>query len=334
MKATLFRGEDVNPETFEAVLQLLQAISGINVFIGMNDAIPLPEKRVLSWEDLFELSKTARVKNAVKDDSFVFIITDKPNERNFFGFLDPVNPNNGFVHAGDWERFIHCPPELPVAYHILALMLQHNMVSSENELANILHRDPVGCVNDFCQNKREVILKMRTADICQNCMEPLSKKLRPPEMNHIFELFESLRIKMLFAQNMRQHVKPSPLVVTSDFRFVIPVYGNLEIRMTPLEKTLYLLYMRYPDGIHLTSLVDYKVELQDIYTNISSLGSLHEMRQSIDDMCNALNNSASEKIAKIKGHFERALGKELAKHYYIKGKRGERKLIGITQMFI
>jgi hypothetical protein len=329
MKATLFRGEDVNPETFEAVLQLLQAIPGMNVFVGQGDPLPLPDTRILLWQDLFELCQTARMKNEIEADSFVFVLTEKPNENNFFGYLDPQHPRNGFIHAGDWERFIHCPPELPVAYHILALMVQKQMVQSERELANILHKEPVGCVNDFCQNKREVILKMRTADICPLCMEPLAKKLSPPEMNHVFELLESLRIKMLFAQNMRQHIEPSPLVVTTENNLVIPAYGNLEIRMTPLEKTLYLLFIRHPEGIHLTSLVEHKSELQEIYANISSLGSLEEMRQSIDDMCNALHNSASEKLSKIKGHFEKALGKELAKHYYIQGKRGERKRIGM-----
>jgi len=329
MKATLFRGEDVNPETFEAVLQLLQAIPGMNVFVGQGDPLPLPDKRVLPWSDLFEICQTARRKNEVEADNFVFVLTEKPNENNFFGYLDPQHPRNGFIHAGDWERFIHCPTELPVAYHILALMVQKQMVESEAELAHILHKEPVGCVNDFCQNKREVILKMRTADICPHCMEPLAKKLSPPEMNHVFELLESLRIKMLFTQNMRQHIEPSPLVVTHENNLVIPAYGNLEIRMTPLEKTLYLLFMRHPEGIHLTSLVEHKSELQEIYANISSLGSLEEMRQSIDDLCNALHNSASEKLSKIKGHFEKALGKELAKHYYIQGKRGERKRIGM-----
>jgi len=328
MKATLFRGEDVNPETFDAVLQLLQAISGMNVFVGQGDPLPLPDKTVLPWSDLFELCQNARIRHQIPADTFVFVLTEKPNQRNFFGYLDPANPRNGFVHAGDWERFIHCPSELPVAYHILALMVQKQMVNSETELASILHEQPVGCVNDFCQNKREVILKMRTADICPTCMKRLTIQLTPPETNHVFELLESLRIKMLFAQNMRQHIEPSPLMIIEN-KILIPAYGNLEIRMTPLEKTMYILYMRHAEGIHLTSLIEHKSELQEIYANISSLGSLEEMRQSIDDLCNALHNSASEKIAKIKVHFERALGKELAKHYYIQGKRGERKRVGL-----
>ncbi len=329
MRATLFRGEDVQQETFDATLRLLQAISGMNQFVGNGEPIPLPDKHVLPWADLFEICQRQRELQQIPTEQFVFILTDRANERNFFGYLNPANPTNGFIHAGDWERFIHCPPELPIAYHILALMVQKQMVKTQGELAHILHREPVGCVNDFCQNKREVILKMRTADICPACMQLLTPKLTPPEINHVFELMESLRIKMLFAQNMRQHIQPSPLVVTPENNLVIPAYGNLEIRMKPLEKALYLLFMRHPEGIHLTSLVEHKSELQEIYANISSLGSLEEMRQSIDDMCNALHNSASEKLSKIKGHFEKALGKELAKHYYVQGNRGERKRIGM-----
>lgn len=330
MKATLFRGEDVNEETFETVLQLLQAIVGMNSFVGHGEPLSLPKKPILAWRNLFDICETARLNNSIVSDSFVFVITEKPNENNFFSYLDPTNPKNGFIHAGDWEKFIHCPPELPVAYHILALMVQHYIIQSESQLAHILHNEPIGCVNDYCKNKRDVILKMRTADICPTCMEILSKRLSPPEMNHVFDLLESLRIKMLFTQNMRQHIEPSPLVVTTEKTLVIPAYGNLEIRMTPLEKTLYFLYMRYPEGIHLTDLIDHKTELQQIYASISSLGSLEEMRQSIDDLCNITSNSISEKISKIKGHFERVLGKELAKYYYIQGRRGEKRRIAIN----
>ena len=330
MKAVLLRGEDLNIETFESVIQLLQAVSGMCSFSGKGESIPLPEKPVLSWPDLFSICQKSRMEYSIPKETFIFLLTEKPNFNNFFGYLDPENPTNGFVHAGDWERFIHCPAELPVAYHIIALMVQQHIVNNEKELVNVLHREPIGCVNDYCQNKKEVILKMRTADICPTCMERLTPKLSPPIINHIFDILESLRIKMLFAQNMRQHMMPSPIEITADYKIKIPAYGQLEIRMTPLEKALYLLYFNYPEGIHLTDLINHKQELYDIYASFSPLGSLTEMRQSIDDMCNALNNSASEKISKIKMNFEKSLGKELAKNYYIQGTRGERKSIKLT----
>ncbi len=58
---------------------------------------------------------------------------------------------------------------------------------------------------------------------------------------------------------------------------------------------------------------------------------LQEMKGRIDDMTNALNNSASEKISRIKRVFEEAVGHELAKNYYICGQVGEVKKISLPR---
>ena len=66
MKATLFRGEDVSEETFEAILQLLQAITGMNQFVGNGGPIPLPNKSVMPWSDLFDMAQGLRTKHQMR----------------------------------------------------------------------------------------------------------------------------------------------------------------------------------------------------------------------------------------------------------------------------
>ena len=61
---------------------------------------------------------------------------------------------------------------------------------------------------------------------------------------------------------------------------------------------------------------------------------LSEMKQRIDDMTNALSNSSSEKISRIKKVFEEAIGEELAKHYYIKGDHGDVKRVALESSMI
>jgi predicted nuclease with TOPRIM domain len=63
------------------------------------------------------------------------------------------------------------------------------------------------------------------------------------------------------------------------------------------------------------------------------------MKQRIDDLVNALSDSASQKISKIKKAFENAIGEDLAKNYYIKGGNGEvkriildRSMVDLTQL--
>ena len=64
------------------------------------------------------------------------------------------------------------------------------------------------------------------------------------------------------------------------------------------------------------------------------MGDLSEMRERIDDMVNALSDSASQKISRIKRVFEEAIGQDLAKHYYIQGESGQKKKIDLNRSLV
>jgi hypothetical protein len=64
------------------------------------------------------------------------------------------------------------------------------------------------------------------------------------------------------------------------------------------------------------------------------MGDLLEMRERINDMVNTLNDSASQKISRIKRVFEDAIGRDLAKHYFIKGDAGQKKKIDLDRNMI
>jgi len=97
--------------------------------------------------------------------------------------------------------------------------------------------------------------------------------------------------------------------------------------LRPLEKALYFFFLKETEGVFLSSLSDHRRDLYAIYGQLSGSGELEEMKVRIDDMTNALSNSASEKISRIKRVFEEAIGKDLAKNYYIWGAVGEAKRI-------
>jgi hypothetical protein len=183
----------------------------------------------------------------------------------------------------------------------------------------------------MCLEKKDIKLKMRTADICSECMVKLKGKLTFAEINQALNIMESLRVKMLFSQNFKQSVPLSKLVIDNRKRIFLPDFGNIEIKLRPLEKTLFFLYLRHPAGIGLSFLCDYKNELYEIYTSLSSIGDLYEMRNRIDEMVNITSNSAVEKISKIKAAFVKAIGDELAKAYYIQGGNGEVKKVGLDR---
>ena len=364
IKVHLVKSSEVNTETFTKVIDLLQAIPGPMTFccnqadvvnidvderfvktierkedfeIKMSKVssrlmaesnITFPhEREEVTWKTLFKNCNKYRSKNSVKENEFVILLTNIANDKNWFACLDESNPFNGFIHTADWQYYIQCSAAFPIAYEVMALVLQKHMFNGYLDLRTAVHQSPIGCINDMCIHKKEIILKLRTADICMSCMELLQDKITMPEIHHALNIMNSLREKMMFAQNFGQSKPPGRLLITSGKKFFLTDFGNIEIKLRPLEKALYILFLKYPQGIYHSSLSDHRQELYEIYAHISTTGDLNEMKERIDDLVNALSDSASQKMSRIKRVFEEAIGTELAKFYYIKGESGKEKSI-------
>jgi len=189
-------------------------------------------------------------------------------------------------------------------------------------------------VSDLCMKKSDIILKMRTADICSACMERVQKNLSMPEIHHALSILESLRVKMLFAQNFRQNSPPSNLVIRRGGRMYLPDYGNIEIRMPTMEKALYILFLRYPEGLYLSSLSDHRGELLDIYSLISTRGNRGVLEDRIKVVTNILKDQMSIKISRIKKAFTDSIGSNLADYYIIQGENAEKKGIKLARHLV
>jgi hypothetical protein len=288
-------------------------------------------RKTTKWTTIFNKCNHYRNKNNIPENEFVILLTEVSNTNNWFASLDEKMPFNGFIHTADWNHFIKCQDSFPIAYEVIALVLQKHMFIDYNEARISVHIEPIGCVNDLCLEKKNIILKLRTADVCQDCMNKLKDKLSIAEIQHALNIMDSLRVKMLFSQNLRQNVILSKLIIDDNNRIFLPDFGNIEIKLRPLEKALYRLYLDHPEGIGLSFLCDHKEELYEIYTKLSSLGALNEMKVRIDDIVNVTKNSSAEKISKIKTAFVKAIGDNLAKHYYIHGGNGEVKKVDLDR---
>lgn len=122
----------------------------------------------------------------------------------------------------------------------------------------------------------------------------------------------------------------SPLVIEKDFRLFLPGFNGLEVKMTPLPKAVFLLFLRHPEGILFKHLPDYKAELLAIYQKIAYKESPSEVRLSIGDLTNPHSNSINEKCSRIKECFIKLFDDSIAQNYYVTGKRAEPKRIIIA----
>lgn len=125
--------------------------------------------------------------------------------------------------------------------------------------------------------------------------------------------------------------KLSRLVVTKDYRIMLPDYNNMEIKMEPLVKAVYLMYLNHPEGIMFKYLPDHREELLYYYAKLKPNGINDRVLRSIEDVTNPLLNSINEKCARIRGAFVGQFDNHLAKHYYIDGERGKVKKISLPE---
>ena len=156
-----------------------------------------------------------------------------------------------------------------------------------------------------------------TDDILEDVKEKIAKLRQRGISQYILE------------QLIHSDDKLSRIVVTKDFRIMLPDYHDMEIKMEPINKAVYLLFLRHPEGIIFKHLPDHRKELAEIYQKIKPYGFNDRAIRSIEDVTNPFLNSINEKCARRRGAFISQFDENLAKHYYIYGERGEAKKISI-----
>ena len=170
------------------------------------------------------------------------------------------------------------------------------------------------------------------ADDCFNSQ--ISKEDISDLIDEVKERIAKLRQRGISQYILEQLIHPddrlSKLIITSDYRILLPDYNDLEIKMEPLVKAVYLLFLKHPEGILFKHLPDYRQELTQIYVKLKPNGLNDRALQSIEDVTNPLLNSINEKCARIRGAFLSQFDDHMAKHYYIDGLRGEAKKISLS----
>lgn len=132
-------------------------------------------------------------------------------------------------------------------------------------------------------------------------------------------------------EKLKNQIILSKLTVTKDFRLLLSDYQDKEVKMEPIVKAVYLLYLRHPEGIAFKCLPDYREELVNIYSSLRPLGMNEKALHSIEDVTNPLLNSINEKCSRIRAIFLAEIDASLAEQYYITGKSGESKRIALPR---
>jgi len=155
----------------------------------------------------------------------------------------------------------------------------------------------------------------------------------------LFHFYESQRCdktiwRLGFHENkLKNQVKLSGLRITKDYSIIL-IDKNKEIKMEPLVKAIFLLFLNHPEGIAFKCLPDYRKELTAIYNKLKPWGLTDRALQSIEDVTNPLLNSINEKCSRIRAAFINEVDSSLLDNYIVTGKSGDVKKISIPRNLI
>jgi hypothetical protein len=124
------------------------------------------------------------------------------------------------------------------------------MFRSLQEGIELSHDPPIGCITDFCTWKPDITYKLRTADICGDCLTILEERgVTTALIDQALGAFAGLRTQMLFSRNFRSVESP-------DSRLPFPVAitrRKLSTTTEPLRK--FLLSIDHFDSLVRTSVI-------------------------------------------------------------------------------
>ena len=134
-------------------------------------------------------------------------------------------------------------------------------------------------------------------------------------------------------EKLKNQIKLSKLTITKDYTLMLSDY-NKEVKLEPIVKAVYLLYLNHPEGIAFKYLPDYRKELAEIYQKIKPFGLTDRAIRSIEDVTNPLLNSINEKCSRVRAAFLPLVDASLLDQYIIIGKSGEAKKIDLPRNLV
>ena len=170
-------------------------------------------------------------------------------------------------------------------------------------------------------------------EIAYSLKEPLDERTEAilAEIDRIVSTYgisvEDLRVMLGY------RVKLSHLKVFKSGRILLADFGK-EVKMNPLSKALYFLYLRHPEGIRFKEVVDHREELLDIYMGITGRDDPEEIEKTIDVLIDPLGDGLNVCASRIKAAFRDKVGDIVARFYYLEGGAGKAKKVPLDRDFV
>ena len=303
--------------------------SSASIDFSKSYMFPRTEK-VYTWNDLFGICIQYRMDNKIPADEQVLLLTDKKNEENWFGAADERTLNNFFVDCSDWHYYFKdFDIRFPITYCIAGWLMRKVIFATADEMRDALHMESIGCLMDFCEEKKQIALKMRTADICYTCLSYSEKNdSNRVYMNQLMQIMDGVRSNLMFRDRSKYLRTNSRLEFRGMMhKMYLTDLGDLQVNLNPKERALYLVYINHPTGIKRSELIDFHSELKQYYAFFSNKWDNNQIDEAVDLLTDALDQNFMQVLSRIRRKFKDAVGEEQYKSYSIESLEGTYRIV-------
>ena len=346
MRLVLFRTPDVDPDQFGQLLLMLDAVVGRIRIEGVEEVPALLHstwrewnngKARVNWDEAFTCMRDLRKAHGLEEQDALVLLTGMPNEADFFAFAEPLGegPGNHCMHTDGWQGFVGMNFCFPVLHLIASNVVQGFIFNSMDDWEQAAHQESRGCISDMCMNKEDIMLRLRTADICGDCQTRFqdaiaSKALDSAIFHQCMEWTELARNELLFHKRLAIAPLVSSLHVKGERLELWLADLQREIKLTPLRKSIYLLYLNHPEGIRYNDLGDHIDELIGYHARIKGSRTEPELREVFQKLFNPGDLSRlNQEVSKTRTAIKSAAG-QLWNHYIWEPSAGEIKSIPLV----
>jgi hypothetical protein len=337
----ILRSPEYSTEDYNEVVNLLKTHTN-SIKIKSHPKVNISydnEEPIKYWGEFFNICDQFRSNKKIHEDEYVFLLTEHQNQEDYFGWTDE-KLGNYFIQTSGWNRYFESEvnKHFPISYEVVACILRSLMYDTQEQLLENAHERARGCVMDFCDEKEDIILKMRTGDVCNECLKRISdREVNPAFLGNIFNTMENIRKGLMYRERNDILGSVSPIRLKLGVnrpKFVLTEMNDLILNFDESQTALYLFILQ-TGGVRLTQMEDLEDELKECYRQVKNGNILQrELETTVSYWVNPENPEVlTQKISKINKKLRDLLGSKLATPYLIVNEKGKYK-VNLNQRFI
>jgi hypothetical protein len=267
-------------------------------------------------------------------------LTNQRNDNNYFGYCSE-DIKNVFIQCSNWGDIlgVGLNDVLPIVYEIAAWTLRFLLFNSESQMKEFIPPIKTGCVMDMCVDKKDISFKIRTGDIRPEVMGLIKeRKINPAYINQLTSILEKIRSGVLFRQGVpitNQLTRLKLVPVGNKNKFKLVDFGDIELKLQPMENIFYTIILLCEDGIRLQYINNHINTVKRVVNGFYLNKSVDYIDELVKKYCSKeYKNLIDSNLSHINKKLKLAIPENVLDQYLIQKGKGDKYRISLNRELV